>query len=413
MPSWKRTFYVAWVAQILSISGFSFVFPFMPLYIRELGVQNDADVVHWAGVANAATAVTMALCAPLWGSLADRFGRKAMVLRSMLGGAVVLGLMGYCQNVGQLVFCRFLQGVLTGTVTASVALVASVTPRERSGYTLGMMYAAVLVGVAFGPLLGGWLTETYGFRLAFVLAGVLVLAGGLLVQVFAEETFVAPTPAQGDAPGTFREVLSSGGFLAAVFALFTIQLATSAPSPVFPLFVEQIQGTREKLKLVTGIVISVGGFSAALSAAFFGRFSDAWGHKRVLVATTLFAGGISVLHAFVANIWQLGGLRLLLGLGAAGMMPAANAIIRDITHEKNLGKAYGVTSCLSCLGMALGPLAGAYLAGSRMGLRSPFVMTGLVLAVAATLVLWKIRGGAQTAAQMPAELQDGEVAPPV
>jgi len=412
MVSWKRTFYAAWIAQIFSIAGFSFVFPFMPLYIRELGVQNDADVVHWAGVANAATAVTMALFAPIWGGLADRFGRKAMVLRSMVGGAVALTLMGFCQNVWQLVACRFLQGVLTGTVTASVALVASVTPKKQSGYTLGMMYSAVLVGVAVGPLLGGWLTEAYGFRRGFILAGVMLLAGGLLVQFCAQETFVRPAPADGDARGTFREVLTAAGFLAAVFALFTIQLANTAPSPVFPLFVEQIRGTREKIKLVTGAVVSVGGFAAAVSAVFFGRFSDSWGHKRVLVATTLFAGCVSVLHALVQNVWQLVGLRLLLGVGAAGMMPAANAIIRDITHEQNLGKAYGMTSCLSCLGMAIGPLAGSFLVSVSGRLYSPFVFTGVVLALAAALVVWRVRGRGAAGVAMP--LGEGEeVAPPV
>lgn len=449
MVSWKRTLYAAWVAQILSISGFSFVFPFMPLYIRELRmrnnaevvswagvaaaadaqpmgglgpvftrafmhelwVQDDADVVFWAGVATAATALPMAFFAPVWGGLADRFGRKSMVLRSMLGGAVVLTMMGFCQNVWQLVACRFLQGVLTGTVTASVALVASVTPKKQSGYALGMMHAALLVGVAIGPLLGGWLTENYGFRMAFVLAGALLLAGGLLMHFCAEEEFRPPAPAERGGRGTFAEVLAVSGFLAAVFALFTIQLANTAPSPVFPLFVEQIQGTREKIKLVTGAVVSVGGFAAAFSAVLFGRFSDSWGHKRVLVATSLFAGIVSVLHAFVRSIWQLVGLRTLLGLGAAGMMPAANAIIRDITHEKNLGKAFGVTSCLSCLGMALGPLAGSALAG-YLGLRSPFILTGLVLGLAAALVLWRVKGGAP-AAGPPPEPSNGEVAPPV
>ena len=390
MSSWKRTLYACWLAQVFSITGFAFVFPFMPLYIRSLGVTERAEVIRWAGIADSATAVTMALFAPVWGSLADRFGRKPMVLRSMIGGAAVLSLMGFCRTVGQLVVCRLLQGVLTGTVTASVALVASAAPRERSGYALGMMHVGVLVGVSIGPFFGGAMAEVFGFRAAFLIAGALLLAGGLLVKFAVEEHFTPAMPGDGAARGSFGEVLAAGGFLAAVFALFTIQFANSAPAPIFPLFIEKLRSTSERIKVVTGSVVSVGGVAAALSAGVFGRFSDAWGHKRVLVATTAFAALVSILHLFVQSVGHLVALRALLGLGAAGMMPAANAIIRDITAERNLGRAFGVTSSLACAGMALGPLAGAYL-GRHYTLRTPFVLTGVVLGFAAGLVLWRVQ----------------------
>jgi DHA1 family multidrug resistance protein-like MFS transporter len=398
MESWKKTFYAAWIGQVLSITAFAFVMPFLPLYIRQLGVQDEAEVIWWAGWVNAATPLTMALTAPIWGVLADRYGRKVMVLRSMLGGAVVLGLMGFCQTVQQLFVCRLLQGVLTGTVTAYIALVASETPRARSGYTLGMMQAAVFVGASVGPSIGGYLADAVGYRWSFVASGGTLLVGGLLVKYLVTEHFAPAEPAIKGKSGTIAEVLAGAGFLTAVFTLFTVRVATSAPAPVFPLFVERIRGSSVDINTVTGLIVSASGVSAAVSAGLFGRLSDAWGHKRLLIGFSVFSALVSTLTALAQNMKQLFLLRILFGLGAAGMMPAANSIIRQVTADRNLGKAYGLQSSLGSVGMALGPLAGGYL-GASMGLRAPFVLTGIILAVAAALVVWRIRTDAEYAKQ--------------
>ena len=126
MAPWKRTIYAAYVAQVFSIMGFSCVLPFLPLYIRELGITDEADLARWAGIIGSCAAVSMAIFAPIWGSLADRFGRKLMVLRAMFAGTLVLTAMSLTQTVHQLMICRILQGVFTGTITANTALVASV-----------------------------------------------------------------------------------------------------------------------------------------------------------------------------------------------------------------------------------------------------------------------------------------------
>lgn len=391
MSSWKRTFYAAWVAQIFSITGFSFVLPFMPDYIRTLGVQGEASIARWAGLVSAATALTMAVFAPIWGHLADRYGRKRMVLRSMFGGAVVLGLMGFCRTVEELLLCRILQGVLTGTVAASLALVASVTPRERSGYALGMMHAAVHIGICVGPYLGGWVADHFGFLATFLSAGVLLLVGGLLIKFCTVERFELSLSLGKPDPGTYGDVLRVAGYLAAAFALFTISFGSSAPGPVYLLFVEKLRGSSERIKTVTGLLFSVGGLATALSAGFLSRLGDRWGYKRLLVLTSLCAAAVSVSRAMAQSVAHLFVLQILMGLGAGGMMPAINSIIRNIIEEKHLGKAYGVTSSVSSLGMAIGPLAGGYL-GASLGLRFPFILTGTVLALAAALVGWRVRG---------------------
>jgi len=372
----------------------------MPFFVRDLGVHGEAEVAKWAGIVGAAAGVTMVLFSPLWGALADRYGRKPMVLRAMFGGAVALALMSLSRNVWQLTMLRLLQGALTGTVTASVALVASVAPRERSGYALGMMHVAVSLGSTVGPLLGGVVADHLGYRAGFLAAAVMLTAGGILVALNAKEEFVPLRSLPKEQRGSFTEVFTSVGFLAAVFALLAVRFAYAAATPVFPLLVETIRGSTEGINTVTGSILAVGGVSAALSVAFLSQFIDAWGHRRILIIFCIFTAFIAMLHVPAGSITQLFLLRILFGIGAGATMPAANAIIRNVTHDRNIGKAFGITSSLTAAGWGVGPLAGGFVAAS-MGIRAPFVMMGLALLGAAAIVTWRVKAYDPTRPQSP------------
>jgi DHA1 family multidrug resistance protein-like MFS transporter len=151
MAHWRRILYVSFVAQTLSLIGFSFVFPFLPLYIQTLGVHGRA-VPLWSGVISFGLSIAMALVAPVWGTLADRYGRKPMVVRAMAGGVVTTGLLIIAPNVWVVLLLRILQGILAGSVAASQALVASVTPREEMAFSMGLMQAAVLTDAHYASL---------------------------------------------------------------------------------------------------------------------------------------------------------------------------------------------------------------------------------------------------------------------
>ena len=146
LTSWQRNLWAIWFAELTSIVGFTVVMPILPLYIPQLGITDPQAVTFWAGAIFSAQAVTMAIMSPVWGMLADRYGRKLMVQRAMFSGAAVIGLMGFATSVQQLVLLRALQGALTGTVTAANTLVASTTPRERTGYAMGMSRATPMGG---------------------------------------------------------------------------------------------------------------------------------------------------------------------------------------------------------------------------------------------------------------------------
>ena len=395
VPPWKKTFYTAYVAQICAMIGFSFVMPFLPFYIRDLGVESIQEATRWAGIAFAATPIAMVVSAPIWGALADRYGRKMMVIRAMLGGAVVLSLMGLVRNVEQLVWCRALQGVLTGTVVASVALVASVTPAGRSGYTLGMMQSAVSIGATIGPLFGGIVADHFGYRATFFVGAAMLLCGGLLVSFGVSEHFTPPDARDRKARGNYAQVFASAGIFMAILVLMSIRFANAAVSPVFSLFVDRLRGTRPGLNMGTGLVFSIAGFAMAIAAAGFGHLVDMWGYKKLLVPFSLLAGIFACAQALAQNFTHILVLRALFGVAVGGMMTVVNVLVRDITHDKNIGKAYGVTTGISAIGWAVGYLSGGYI-GAYWGLRAPFVVTGTCLVLVALLAAWRLNSPKRT-----------------
>ena len=375
MAPWKRTFYSAFIAQIFSIVGFAFCFPFLPFFIAELGIKSKADQTWWAGVVMSAAGVTLALFAPVWGMLADKYGRKCMVLRAMFSGTVIMFLMSLVQTVPQLSVCRLLQGAFTGTVAASVALVAGVTPVHRSGFALGMMQAAVFIGVCLGPFFGGIVADHFGYRMAFRIGALVILVGGLLVQFGTHEEFTPPDPKRKEMHGRFSDVLANRTFLLAAFIMFAIRLSNSLTSPAFPLIVKEIHGSSEAINSLTGSIIAVAALAGAISAAVLGHFGDSWGHRKVLIACCIAAAIASFAHLPINSIAGLFVVRTIFGLSIAGMLPATNAMIRREIADHNIGKAYGAATSFSMSGLAIGPLLGGFLGGT-FGLRIPFLVMG-------------------------------------
>ncbi|MDQ3247569.1 MAG: MFS transporter, partial [Chloroflexota bacterium] len=189
MPAWRRNLYVIFAVQLLSTMGFSLVFPFLPLYVKEVGIASSGSIEFWAGLVFSAQAITMMIASPIWGTVADRHGRKRMLERATLGAAVTLALMGFAQNAEQLVILRAIQGVVSGVVAAANALVAANTPKQHAGEALGLMQMARWAGVAGGPVLGGFLGDTFGFRESFWITGIMLGLAGLATIVWVKEDF--------------------------------------------------------------------------------------------------------------------------------------------------------------------------------------------------------------------------------
>ncbi len=381
MERWQRTLTVMVIAQAFSILGFSFVIPFLPLYIQQLGIHGVAHVTLWAALLSGATAVGMVVMSPIWGILADRYGRKIMVVRAAFSASVLVGLMGLATSVYQLLALRLLQGMFTGTISASQALVSSQTPRNRLGFSLGLMQTAVFVGNSTGPLLGGLVAETVGYRLSFGIGALFLMICAVLVTVFVHEE---PRPAaQLDAPrpklwAGMRDVLRVPALLPIVAALFAVQFAVSQVFPILPQFVQALQGSAGHAASATGLILAGAGVAGALSSTAAGWFSDRIGHKAILVTAAAAACVVTIPQAFVTATWQLGALRAADGFALGAMLPSSSAMLASLVRPERRGAAYGLAASANALGIAVGPLTSAGIVAIA-GIREVFFSAAVLL----------------------------------
>jgi DHA1 family multidrug resistance protein-like MFS transporter len=389
-PGWQRTLYASVAAQFLCMIGFSFGLPFLPFFLhKDLGVTDPAELRKWTGIVAASAAITLAIFSPIWGAVADRYGRKIMVMRSMFGAGLIMVLMSLARTPEHLVALRLAQGTLTGTITANMVLVASIVPKERSGYALGLVLAAAHAGNAIGPAIGGVIADHIGFRLSFIVGAVFLLAAGSLIKFGTVEKRPDAGPREPFRFSSYGEIFALAGFAVVLVAMFLTTFSQALATPLFPLFVAALRNTAEGAASITGLLLSIGAAAGVIATGVAGKLADRWGHKRMLMLCAGSAAVVLFLIGLAQNLWHLAVLKALLGVATAGIQPSAGALLRSIVPERHIGKSFGIMQSVRATGMALGPLAGGYIAAQFDGIagfRVPYMVTGaLLLAVPAVL----------------------------
>jgi DHA1 family multidrug resistance protein-like MFS transporter len=390
MPVWQRNLVVISAAELVTVASITMVVSFLPFYVQDLGVTEPQEVALWSGLLITSRAVTTAIVAPIWGSLADRYSRKLMVERAIFGGAVILGAMGFVRNVQQLVILRAVQGCLTGTIPAATTLVASSMPRRRSGYALGLLQMAIYIGGSVGPLLGGAVADTLGHRAAFWMAAALLFLAGLTVLLLVEEHF---EPMAQDSTGPSRGlwqglglVLHSGGLLAVFVVRVAVRLGDNIVRPVMPLFVQSLVPGAARVASLTGLVFGLKAGASAMGAVALGRASDRVGHRRILASCALCAMALYGVQFFVTAPLQLLVLQGASGLVMGGMVASISARLANLAPEGYQGVVYGLDTTAVSAANALGPMAGATIAAG-LGLRPTFLCTAGIFGLAALGVI--------------------------
>lgn len=386
MPNWQRTLWVVFFAQLVSATGFSVFFPFLPLYVDQLGTHTGLSLKFWAAMVFSGQAITMMLVSPFWGAVADRHGHKLMLERATFGGAVILLLMGYARSAEELALLRAIQGVITGTVAAANALVAAVAPRERTGYAMGVLQIGLWSGVAGGPLIGGFIADAFGFRAAFTLTAALLLLSGVVVY-FGLPSHQPVQSAAGKRKGGiagWRAIVGAPG-VALVYGLrFANSLGSNMLLPVLPLFIQSLLVQSERVNSFTGLVVGVSSAATTASAIYLGRLGDRSGHRKVLVASLLLSGLCYFPQALVSAGWQLLALQFVGGIAVGGTIPALGALLARYTPPGAEGAVYGLDNSITAGARALAPLLGAAVA-EWLGLRSIFLVTGALLLLTSLL----------------------------
>lgn len=401
--SWKRNLYALWIAQLLAIIGFSLRDSFLPFFLKDLTGDDIEKTTLWSGLVLAGGAGVMIFAQPVWGVLADRKGRRPMVMRAMFAAMITVFLTGLAQEPWQILALRMIEGAFTGTVAACTALVATSAPREKLGYALGMIQTAVFAGASFGPFLGGLLAAHVGYRPTFFIGAGFLGLGGLIVYFTVQERFT-PAP-RGELRGfaalrASREWLLGSTMVLMMVVLFVSRFAQQATRPVTPLFISEIGDlTDARAASVTGLAYGLLGVTSALSSILLGQRSDRIGHQRILIVSTVISGLVFLPMALINAPWQMVVLQALFGIGAGGLIPAANAIIANHTPPERRGSIFGVTASIGSLGSFLGPLAGAAIATS-IGFPATFAFTGVMLLGLAAFLIHEF-------ARLPASETDG------
>ncbi|SDC20625.1 Predicted arabinose efflux permease, MFS family [Paenibacillus sp. UNCCL117] len=366
MATWKINLIVLWAGQFLVMAGMTMIVPFLPLYLQEMGMHNEHEVAVWAGLIFAANFVTSFLFQPLWGGLADRYGRKVMLLRSGFGMAIVMTLMGFAGTAWHLLLLRMLNGTVAGFVPAGVALMSANTPREKMGFAMGTLQSGAVAGSILGPFIGGLLAEWVGFRPIFFITGGLLFAASLLVAWLVKETFdakeAAARPKQ-SLLSSFGELRRTRQLPSLYAVTFLIQFSLLSVQPLLPLFVQKLHGEGNMLAFYAGLVGSVTGFSNMAAAPVLGRLADRIGPERILIGCLIGAGLASIPQALVTNVWQLLIARFFLGLFLGGLLPTVNALIRKHTPSGMESRSYSFNSSFLSLGNMLGPVVGGAVSG--------------------------------------------------
>ena len=379
--SWKTNLIALWFAQVGTTLGFSFTFPFYPLFFEELGGFSTERAAFWAGLAGWMFGLGMGLSSPIWGVLSDRYGRKLNVLRALILGGLFLTISGFSQTPLQLMASRFVIGATSGVVPTIMALVAAHTPRERLPFAAGVVHSGLFLGIAIGPLLGGILYDAFGITAAFVATGTALWGSAVIVIFLVREDFHPPESSLGLVqPFVILWRLSTSNAMLPLYGVVFLVLAAHLMiQPAIPGLVGIVEGGSHT-GTASGVVFAVGGMASAVSAIVMGWLAPKVGMQRVLMAGTVLAA-ISALVPYFANDYlTLAAGFAAIALFSGGLSGLVNGLIALRSPRGQHGAAFGSAQLAHAFGVALGPLAGGAMVVT-WGLRSVFLfeVAGFVL----------------------------------
>ncbi|HEM3560033.1 TPA: multidrug efflux MFS transporter [Streptococcus suis] len=375
---WKQNLKVAWLGNFLTGTSFTLVMPFISVFVEELGV-GPGLVEYYAGLAVSTNALAAALMAPIWGSLADRYGRKPMMVRAAFAMIFTMGGMAFVPNVFWLLALRVLNGVFTGYIPNATALIASQVPKDKTGYALGTLSTGAVAGNLIGPTLGGILAEMFGVHTVFLLVGLLYAIVVLLTVFYIREDFVPIKKGEEMSVKEVFEQVKDRQMLVGLFVTSMIIIAAAqAVVPILTLYVRHL-GQKENLLFVAGFIISLPGMASLVTSGYLGKIGDRIGNHRLLLMALTYSLLINVFCVFAENPFQLGLLRFLYGFGTGALLPSVNSLLTKLTPKEGISRIFSYNQLFNNLGTVVGPMMGSAVA-VHMGYDWVFYLSsGLVL----------------------------------
>lgn len=388
-PIWKKNLFVLSIAVFIAGIAFSEIMPFLSLYINTLGNFSHQQLNFWSGIVYSGTFIVSAVVSPWWGKLADKKGRKPMILRAGIGMSVVIACMGLVQNVWQLLLLRMLQGVFAGFISNSNALVATETPKTNSGQALGTIASATTAGTLLGPLVGGALTSIFSYRITFMITGGLLLLCSILVLFFVHEDDFKPVTAKklDKASGVIKSLRSPHLIFGLLLTTLIIQAANNSINPIVSLYVRQLLNDHGNVVFISGVIAALPGIATFLVASRFGALGDKIGTHKIIVAGFIAASIFFFLTAFVRNTVELGILRFLVGFSDACLFPQVQTMLTKNSPAAVTGRIFSWNQSAMYIGNIVGPLLGSFVSG-MFNYSMVFIVTTVIVLI--NLLLFRI-----------------------
>lgn len=372
----------------MSVS-YTMIIPFLPMYLtHELGVD-DTSVNLWAGLTFSVTFLVSAVMAPIWGRMADRRGKRLMAMRASLLISISYLLGGIVTSPEQLVLVRIFQGFAAGLWPMDLAIMTLYAPRERLGFSLGILQGTLTAGGVIGPLLGGVLAEAFGMRASFYIGGLALFINFLAFTFIIKE----PPMPEDAAPLTAEEKnpwhLWHIPILRTMMIVSTLaQMVTFVLMPVLTTYIRYLAGDLENLVLVAGIVFSLGGIAGAMAAPLWGIFGARHSYFRAMCLALSCAGTMLTLQGIPDTLVPFAAMQFGVGLFFAGIQPSLNAVIAQHTPAQLKGSVFGMLFAAQQVGGFTGPLLGGVVA-TYLGMHYLFPTVGVLLLILALFVWWR------------------------
>ena len=392
METWKRTVYISLVCVFCTAFGVSQLAPILPLYFHDLGVQTPEAMSLWSGLATGATYIIVCLAAPFWGRVADKKGRKITLIRSSFGMALCNILIAFQTTPEGVVLIRLVQGLVSGFYSASITLIASESPIERTGWALGLLASANLAGSLIGPLLGGYIADTVGIRNDFIIVGALMGLAGVLATIFIHENYVPqPNPEKLSIRKLKEQIPEFNSIVALCVASFIYAICIMSLQPVISVYIKGIvPSDTENLAFIAGAVFSAMGIAQLMSSSPLGKLVDKIGPRKVLVISLVYVGILNIPQAYVTDVYQLALIRFLQGFGLGGMLPALNTYLSSKTPREFTGQVFSYNQSCLFFGYFLGSVGGASLM-AWLGFTTLFWVSGGLFILSALWIALKLK----------------------
>jgi len=384
MIQWRKNQLSITISAALIWFGYTLVMPFLPTFVRELGVTSKGGIALWSGLILGISPLTAALSGPLWGRIGDRWGMRSTAQRSTVANAVLWFSMGFSQDVYQLFILRTLLGLLGGFNSVSVALVTQAAPREKVPSVVGTLQSFQILAAGVGPFVGGVLANLIGIRNTFFVTGSIMFGAVLSVLLLYRDAAAAKSP-KADHPDASK-FWKRPEYFTTLLVLFFVNMADRTFGLTVPLFLEELGTTAA---WVAGAVISIATFGEALSAWLSGKLASKMTLRRLITIRLVMSIAVLLPMIVVHDTVGFSILRIALALLAGGTLTLTLSAASQVIPQERRGTGFAFLTSTSMLGGAAGPLVAGLLGG--WSIRAVFVFNAVVYALMVGFVYRNVR----------------------